>query len=94
MKQSFTRSSAQLTGVRGLPAFSWARQSPIPTWDAAPAGVADRFRAVGTATDTDTDAGQCCAWSYTGPISMGGVSTTLPTDVRIAVLVGGRAPAD
>lgn len=91
MKQSLTLSAVRLVAARGLPGFSWAQQSPAPTWEAAPASAAGRFRAVGTATNHDTD--QYCAWSCTGLVSMGGVSTTLPGGVRAAVRVGAPAAA-
>ena len=82
MKHFLTPSAVRLVAARGLPGFSWAQQSPAPTWEAGPASAAGRFRAVGTATNHDT---QYCAWSCTGLVSMGGVSTTLPGGMRAAV---------
>ncbi|MFD1468139.1 hypothetical protein ACFQ48_07885 [Hymenobacter caeli] len=92
MKQQLTHFPAGLVARRELPVFSWAWQSRTPTWETASAGVAGRLRAVGTATGTSD--GLYRTWSGTGPLCMGGVSTTGPAGVRMAVLLGGDGPAE
>ena len=62
--------------------FAWVRQATEPVWGTVLTGEgASRVEAVGTATKGSV----FLAWTSTGPLRVGGVSTTLAAGDSIAV---------